>query len=100
MMLQGMIFFLAIPLMVGNDFSWTTIGDNVIFNNFNMEVFGGEKVQLKGKNGSGKSTLIKIILGKESQIRLHYSHLGLFAKLFCFFDTTKVEKNSLPSKFI
>lgn len=30
MMLQGMIFFLAIPLMVGNDFSWTTIGDNVI----------------------------------------------------------------------
>ena len=41
-------------------------GDNVIFNNFNMEVFGGEKVQLKGKNGSGKSTLIKIILGKDN----------------------------------
>ena len=34
MMLQGMIFFLAIPLMVGNDFSWTTIGDNVIFNGY------------------------------------------------------------------
>lgn len=29
-----MIFFLAIPLMVGNDFSWTTIGDNVIFNGY------------------------------------------------------------------
>ena len=41
-------------------------GDNVIFNNFNMKVFGGEKVQLKGKNGSGKSTLIKIILGKDN----------------------------------
>ena len=41
-------------------------GDSVIFNNFNMEVFGGEKVQLKGKNGSGKSTLIKIILGKDN----------------------------------
>ena len=40
--------------------------DNVIFNNFNMEVFGGEKVQLKGKNGSGKSTLIKIILGRDN----------------------------------
>ena len=40
-------------------------GDNIIFKNFNMEVFGGEKVQLKGKNGSGKSTLIKIILGKD-----------------------------------
>lgn len=34
MMLQGMIFFLAIPLTVGNDFSWTTIGDNVIFNGY------------------------------------------------------------------
>lgn len=42
-------------------------GDNIIFKNFNMEVFGGEKVQLKGKNGSGKSTLIKIILGKDNE---------------------------------
>ncbi len=41
-------------------------GDKTIFKNFNMEVFGGEKVQLKGKNGSGKSTLIKIILGKDN----------------------------------
>ena len=41
-------------------------GDNKIFKNFNMEIFGGEKIQLKGKNGSGKSTLIKIILGKDN----------------------------------
>ena len=41
-------------------------GENIIFKNFNMEVYGGEKVQLKGKNGSGKSTLIKIILGKDN----------------------------------
>jgi len=41
-------------------------GNNVIFKNFNMEVFGGEKVQLKGKNGSGKSTLIKIILEQDN----------------------------------
>ena len=41
-------------------------GDNIVFKNFNMEVYGGEKVQLKGKNGSGKSTLIKIILGKDN----------------------------------
>ena len=40
-------------------------GDNIIFNNFNMEVYGGEKIQLKGKNGSGKSTLIKMILGDD-----------------------------------
>ena len=41
-------------------------GENIIFNNFKMEVYGGEKVQLKGKNGSGKSTLIKIILGNDN----------------------------------
>ena len=41
-------------------------GNNIIFNNFNMEVHRGEKVQLKGKNGSGKSTLIKIILGNDN----------------------------------
>lgn len=41
-------------------------GENVVFRNFNMEVYYGEKVQLKGKNGSGKSTLIKIILGKDT----------------------------------
>lgn len=40
-------------------------GENIIFKNFNMEVYGGEKVQIKGKNGAGKSTLIKIILGKD-----------------------------------
>ncbi len=42
-------------------------GENVIFKNFNMGIFRGEKVQLKGKNGSGKSTLIKIILGSDSE---------------------------------
>lgn len=41
-------------------------GDNIIFKDFNMEVFGGEKVQLKGKSGSGKSTILKIILGKDN----------------------------------
>ena len=41
-------------------------GDNIIFKHFSMEVYRGEKIQLKGKNGSGKSTLIKIILGKDN----------------------------------
>lgn len=40
--------------------------DKVIFNNFNMKVFRGEKVQINGKNGSGKTTLIKIILGLDN----------------------------------
>lgn len=41
-------------------------GEKQVFKDFNMRVYGGEKVQLKGKNGSGKSTLIKIILGKDN----------------------------------
>ena len=40
-------------------------GEKVIFNNLNMGIYCGEKVQLKGKNGAGKSTLIKIILGMD-----------------------------------
>lgn len=39
--------------------------DNIIFKNFSMEVYSGEKVRIIGKNGSGKSTLIKIILGND-----------------------------------
>lgn len=42
-------------------------GEKVIFNNFNMEIYFGEKVRLVGKNGSGKSTLIKIILGTDTE---------------------------------
>ncbi len=40
-------------------------GNNIVFNNFNMEVYYGEKVRLIGENGSGKSTLINIIVGKD-----------------------------------
>lgn len=40
-------------------------GEKIIFNNFNMEIYYGEKIRLAGKNGSGKSTLIKMILGKD-----------------------------------
>ena len=39
--------------------------EKVIFNNLNLDVHYGEKINLKGKNGSGKSTLVKIIMGKE-----------------------------------
>ncbi len=41
--------------------------NKTVFTKFNMGVYAGEKVQLKGKNGSGKSTLIKIILGKDEE---------------------------------
>ena len=41
-------------------------GAKKIFDDFNMEIHYGEKVQLKGNNGSGKSTLLKIILGEDN----------------------------------
>lgn len=54
-----------------------TYEKNKIFNNLNLEIHYGEKVQLKGKNGSGKSTLIKIILGEDNdfsgEVKINYS---------------------------
>ena len=54
-----------------------TYEGNKIFNNLNLEIHYGEKVQLKGKNGSGKSTLIKIILGEDNdfsgEVKINYS---------------------------
>lgn len=41
-------------------------GLKYIFNNFNFELRGGEKVWLFGPNGAGKSTLVRMILGLES----------------------------------
>ena len=41
-------------------------GTKKIFDDFNMEIHYGEKVQLNGNNGSGKSTLLKIILGEDN----------------------------------
>ena len=40
-------------------------GEKVIFEDFNFEIYYGEKVCLKGRNGAGKSTLIKMILREE-----------------------------------
>lgn len=38
-------------------------GDNVVLNDFNLEVFRGENVVVLGKSGSGKSVLVKCIVG-------------------------------------
>lgn len=38
-------------------------GDNVIYNNFSIELFKGNVYTVLGENGSGKSTLINIIIG-------------------------------------
>lgn len=50
------------------------LGNNVLIDNANMNIYYGDRVCLVGRNGSGKSTLIKTILGdikpNEGEIRI------------------------------
>ena len=43
------------------DFSYSTTKRKV-FNNLNLKILRGDKIQLKGESGSGKTTLFKILL--------------------------------------
>jgi len=38
-------------------------GNNVIFQNVNIEIFKGETIAFIGKNGTGKSTMLKVLSG-------------------------------------
>lgn len=49
-----------------NKMTKTYDGERFIFNDFDFELRGGEKVWLFGPNGAGKSTLVRMILGLES----------------------------------
>lgn len=39
-----------------------SFGDKVVFNDVNISICKGDKIQINGDNGSGKSTLIKLLL--------------------------------------
>lgn len=39
-------------------------GVKQIFNDFSLEIFGGERIVIEGRNGSGKTTLLKLIMNK------------------------------------
>ncbi|WFD09682.1 ABC transporter ATP-binding protein [Tepidibacter hydrothermalis] len=58
--------------------------DKVIFENFNMNIKGGEKVLLKSPSGKGKSTLLKLLLGFQ---KIDSGEI--------IFDCKKLEKNNL-----
>lgn len=38
-------------------------GSKIIFNSFDFNMYGGQRIRITGKNGSGKSTLLKLICG-------------------------------------
>lgn len=40
-----------------------SFGENIVLQNFNLELYKGENVAVLGKSGSGKSVLIKCIIG-------------------------------------
>lgn len=39
-------------------------GQKQIFNDFSLEIHGGDRIAIEGKNGSGKTTLLKLIMDK------------------------------------
>lgn len=53
------------------DFSYSTTKRKV-FNNLNLKILRGDKIQLKGESGSGKTTLFKILLSLyKKQLKLN-----------------------------
>ena len=52
-------------------------GNNIIIDNFNLQVCAGEAVALVGRNGAGKSTVLKCIVGSERPTEGQVSVLGL-----------------------
>ncbi|AII17176.1 ABC transporter [Aureococcus anophagefferens virus] len=51
-----------LPAISFKDVNFGYEEDKLILKNFNMEIFKGEKVFLKGHSGSGKSTIFQLIL--------------------------------------
>jgi len=41
-----------------------TFGDNIIFENLDLDIYNGDRIAFVGKNGCGKTTLTKIINGE------------------------------------
>ncbi|MEW5821734.1 MAG: ABC-F family ATP-binding cassette domain-containing protein [Cyanobacteriota bacterium] len=53
---------------------YKAFGDNIIFEDVNLEVRLGEKIALIGDNGTGKTTLFKMILGLDNDYKGKIKH--------------------------
>lgn len=67
-----------------------------IFNNFNLNIFKGDKIAITGENGSGKTTLLKI-LANIYQVdigEIHYDEKFFDQDVYC---KTKIKENFIYS---
>ena len=44
---------------------WKSFGDDVVLENINLHVSGGEFVTIVGASGCGKTTFLRMLLGEE-----------------------------------
>lgn len=68
-------------LLKFEDVCYSYDGENVVIENFNLELKGSDKITLKGKSGSGKSTLFKLAYGtlKPSSGRITINGVDTFS---------------------
>ena len=66
-------------------------GDVVLFDDFNLEVFRGEKIGIVGPNGAGKTTLLKMVM---QRVRPDAGEVRLFENLVVgYYDQEHADLN-------
>lgn len=65
-------------------------GEQLILNNFNLKINGGECVQLFGVSGSGKTTVARLILGLE---KAQSGHIVVPQKISAVFQEDRLLEN-------
>jgi ATPase subunit of ABC transporter with duplicated ATPase domains len=79
------------------------IGDQVLFDNLNIYVEGGDRVLIKGPIGVGKTTLLRLIVGElkptSGEIRLNTTKIGYLPQAFIIENTNQKVSEFLKEKY-
>jgi ATP-binding cassette subfamily F protein 3 len=79
------------------------IGDQVLFDNFNFYVEGGDRVLIKGPIGVGKTTLLRLIVGElqpiSGEIRLNTNKIGYLPQTFTIGNPNQKVSEFLKEKY-